>query len=278
MSVFCNWRWPSLLAGVCFGLCFSVGAAAQANKKEAVGNGAQVASRPLDLVNKSGRQRMLSQRVAKAYFQLVLKLQPEKSHEALTRSLTDLRAAQADMKGRVGDDLAPLVVKQAILIEQLAALVNGAPSSAMAPAVDKAADALLANAEQLTEGIRKSSGTTTAGLLNLAARQRMLSQRIAKEFLLYQLTASADAKAAFLQAAQDFSTALGAFDSHKAEFPGVSGQIGSAKIQMVFLEDAIRSYESPSRQQMESVVIASDHIHDEMNTLAATVQKALENR
>lgn len=252
---------------------------AEAQTKNITGSNPTTAeAKHLDLVNKSGRQRMLSQRVAKAYYQLVLNQQPEKARDALTRAMQDLRAAQAELKGGVGNDLAPMVAEQAGLIEQLATAVVAPASATAAPLVDKAANTLLDNAERLTEAIQKSRGSTKAGLLNLAARQRMLSQRMAKEFFLYQITRAPAAKASLQQASQEFSMALGAFDLHKTEFPGVAGQINSAKIQMLFLEDAIRSYESPTPQQLASVSIASEYIHDEMNALVGAVQKVMDNR
>lgn len=137
-----------------------------------------------EAVNRAGQQRMLSQRLVKLY--------------ALACARSDAAASAALMRqsaARVDENLAALGKLSAAtfgdLLEaardgwmQLRPLVNGPPQPEQLPRVDAFAEAMLAQADTLVAALETSGLAPTVGVVNIAGRQRMLAQRMAKQALL----------------------------------------------------------------------------------------------
>ena len=134
--------------------------------------------------NKAGRQRMLSQRITKAYCQVALGVLPETSARIQQESAA-LFEAQLD-------ELSALAPSKPIR-ESVAALADPwqvLKANAALPATPQRcvqlsaqSDAVLAAAQRLTVQLQDYSGTPVARLVNVSGRQRMLSQRLAKLYM-----------------------------------------------------------------------------------------------
>jgi AmiR/NasT family two-component response regulator len=137
-----------------------------------------------EAINRAGQQRMLSQRLVKLY--------------ALACSRTEAAAAAALMRqsaARVDENLAALGKLSAATFGDLLAaaregwtplrrLVDEPPQAAQLPRIDDLAEAMLAQADALVAALEHSGLARTVGVVNVAGRQRMLSQRMAKQALL----------------------------------------------------------------------------------------------
>jgi len=143
------------------------------------------AARLAQAINQAGQQRMLSQRLVKLY--------------ALACSGTEVAGAAALMRessARVEANLAGL--QQTLSPETFGDLLEAAragwaamqavlerrPDSKALATLDALAEAVLVQAETLVSALESSGLARTVGVVNLAARQRMLSQRMAKLALL----------------------------------------------------------------------------------------------
>lgn len=146
------------------------------------------AARDAESINRAGQLRMLSQRIVKLC--------------ALRRAGVDIDAALRGLDesvARVDDNLAQLgrsvsrdtfgdlldAVAQAW--RALAPLLRAGDDAALLVQIDEAAEVLLACAEALTAALEAASPSATLAIVNRAGRQRMLSQRLAKQALLSSL-------------------------------------------------------------------------------------------
>jgi hypothetical protein len=233
----------------------------------------------LNVVALSGKQRMLSQRALKAYAQLALNVLPEKATVILATSLSELRSGNVLLRGVAKDSTLTVIDAQAALIEKLAAVTAIAPSAGSMQQAVTASEDLLNNAEVMTQGFIKAGAEAPAALVNLAARQRMLSQRAASAYLAYQTPArSAELKARALKALGDFKIAITAFEDAKTEFPKIADRIELARIQMIFFDNALGSLDQPTKEQFTTIATTSERVLSEMDLMTADIVKQLSAR
>lgn len=168
------------------------------------------ASRWAEAVNRAGRLRMVSQRVVKLQtVRCEFSAAPEAA-ALIAQSLEQARSHLDALKVRLLPASFSTLIDAAA--NALAALQNLLTQSGIAPldAIDAAAEQLLQRAERLTAAI-ETDGALDVGersllqLVNLAGRQRMLSQRVAKLVLL-------DRALGFAPAGQDPDAARQAFE------------------------------------------------------------------
>jgi hypothetical protein len=232
----------------------------------------------LNTVSTSGKQRMHSQRVLKAYSQLGLGIAPEKAGAVLAASLNELKSNNAELRSSAKEPNQAALQSQAALIEKLSEVTSSPPNPASLQRAVQISEELLNNAESLTQGLIKSGNEAPAAMVNLAARQRMLSQRAAGSYLAYQTLKSPELKARALKATADFKIAISAFDDAKAEFPQVADRIEMSRVQMVFFENALNNIDNPTKEQFTTIATTSERILGEMDAMTADIVKQLAAR
>lgn len=144
------------------------------------------AARDAEAVNRAGQLRMLSQRLVKLYALGVGSDAPERTGLAdASRQV----AANVEQLGRTLSrptfgDLLDATLKAWAALQ---ATLQPAPQAARLGEVDATAERLLESAERLTHALEVASPLAALGIVNRAGRQRMLSQRLAKQALLAAL-------------------------------------------------------------------------------------------
>jgi len=133
-------------------------------------------------INKAGRERMLSQRMAKAYLQIGQGVDAARSQRVLDASIAQFDRQLVELKNYAPSPeiRATYQTLERIWIDYKDKLVGSAPSRSNAADVLRLSDEVLALAHQGTEQLEKRAATSAGRLVNLSGRQRMLSQRMAK--------------------------------------------------------------------------------------------------
>ena len=138
-----------------------------------------------DAINKAGRQRMLSQRASKAYLALVQNVESRNAQQVLDKSIALFERQLGELKA-----FAPSPTIRGTYEsldnawgEFKRELTGMTPGKEEATRVVKLDAAVLALANQGTAQYEAASGRPVGKLVNIAGRQRMLSQRMAKFYL-----------------------------------------------------------------------------------------------
>jgi nitrate/nitrite-specific signal transduction histidine kinase len=139
---------------------------------------------PAAAINKAGRQRMLAQRLAKAYVMIGSGVAAARGQTILTESLALFETQLAELGGYLpNEDVRQALTQLEREWGKYKAILAAAPTQANAHAVYEASEAVQERAHRLTLAYEKAAGTPVDRLVNIAGRQRMLSQRMAKFFL-----------------------------------------------------------------------------------------------
>ena len=196
-----------------------------------------------EAVNRAGQLRMLTQRLVKLWALGAMGVEAQ----ATATALRDSAARVDDTLERLGRSLSRATfgdLLDAVLEPWRALRAALAPgvSSMSLERIDAMAEHLLGEAEQLTLNLESAGLATSLHVINVAGRQRMLSQRLAKQALLAELLGGEAAAAARLDAQRTRELMLEAFDyldGIPLSTPGIRQALGEARQAWDSLRDAI---------------------------------------
>jgi AmiR/NasT family two-component response regulator len=156
-----------------------------------------------EAVNRAGQLRMLAQRLARCFVQLVYDVHAEWA-DANARECQERIDSNIAILGRTIADrgCAPDIERIAAAWGELRPAMAGPHSVPRLAEIDALADTLTQHAETLTTFLETSGLVTNLRVINLAGRQRMLGQRVGKLCLLLALDTAAEAAVVASRATQ----------------------------------------------------------------------------
>jgi nitrate/nitrite-specific signal transduction histidine kinase len=216
------------------------------------------AARYAEAINRAGQLRMLSQRLVKLY-----------ALGCAGIRTSDTAGLFADSLGQVDEDLAILTrtLSAPTFGDLLAAVLTpwktlraalAAPGQIIRlPEVDRLAEDMLLQAEQLTANLEVAGLAAALHVINVSGRQRMLSQRLAKAALMRELLSGPTATAAATTMAEARAELLAGLDYLKAlplSNEAIAGEVQAAMISWEACDVALNSIAKPASQEQLAVL------------------------
>ncbi|MDZ4188036.1 MAG: type IV pili methyl-accepting chemotaxis transducer N-terminal domain-containing protein [Hydrogenophaga sp.] len=218
-----------------------------------------------DAINKAGRQRMLSQRMGKAWLALVHQTSSANAQLVLDRSMALFDRQHVELKAFAPT---PEIRDTYVKLEEAwsnykATLVGTAPNKAGAASVLEADAKVLALAHQGTVQYETFLNRPVGQLVNVAGRQRMLSQRMAKFYFAAMLPVDAQvasdeigkSRSEFLNAMDLLRNAPQATDRIRSELKLADGQ-------WFFFDQALKNMQSnnTASKELSNVFVTSENL------------------
>ncbi|SFV55273.1 Nitric oxide-responding transcriptional regulator Dnr (Crp/Fnr family) [hydrothermal vent metagenome] len=141
----------------------------------------------VQLIDIAGRQRMLSQRIAKDYMYIGKKIAVSKASKELTQSLEEMKTAQKKLVNSINDpDIQNLLAFVQMSSEDFEATSKEPFSIDNAQLILDLSESMLEGSQYVVTSLKKLANVKASKIVDMAGRQRMLAQRIAKYYIAYQ--------------------------------------------------------------------------------------------
>lgn len=218
-----------------------------------------------DAINKAGRQRMLSQRMAKAWLALGQGVDTRRAEKIMGDSMALFDRQLVELKSYAPNPevRGTYMALESAWSDYKAALVGQAPDRSATGLVLGLDAKVLKLAHQGTVQLEQLSSKPAGRLVNVAGRQRMLSQRTAKFYLSQRWGAQvADAAGEMEKARQEFRTALSLLYQAPQATTAIREHLTLAEQQWVFFENALSRLKEPAgaQRRAEEVFSTSENI------------------
>ena len=223
-----------------------------------------------DAINKAGRLRMLSQRMGKAWLAVLLSVQKTSAQLVLDKSIALFNRHLVELKAYAPNPevLATYTKLEAAWSDYQAQLIGKAPARDAAAALLQQEAKVLALAHQGTQQLETHAGKPVGHLVNVAGRQRMLSQRMAKFHLaLAWKSAGTEAHQQIEAARKEFVAGLDTLATAPQTTPQIQQQLTLARQQWVFFDAALNRDDNPSKRDAENVFNTSENILQVMDQI-----------
>jgi len=137
------------------------------------------------LIDLAGKQRMLSQRMAKDYFYAGKKVNKSHALKQLEKSLVHFKRTQKKLNDEIKDDeIRNLIAFVDMSLDEFDSLAKEKYSVDNGTIILDLSESMLEGSDYVVKAISK--GEESNVIIDIAGKQRMLSQRIAKYYIAYQ--------------------------------------------------------------------------------------------
>ncbi len=227
-------------------------------------------------INKAGRQRMLTQRMVKSYTMIGIDVQKDiaqqQLHEAIALFDQQLHELNAYAPNTI---LKESLSKVETLWQPFRKVLQSPVNRDNAAILLETNDELLRASNKIVLQLQDLSGNAAARIVNISGRQRMLSQRLAKFYMLraWQFD-NAEVRSEMEQARLEFKGALNELQSAKVNNPEVRAQLQEASKQWELFNHGLER----NKEQLVPLIVAmsSESLLNTMNNITGMYEALAE--
>jgi len=166
---------------------FALSGLSMAEEAKAPSADVKVIADTVKLIDIAGKQRMLSQRIAKDYLYAGKKIAPAKANKQLKKSLDELLSAHQVLVKSINDpDITNLLAFVEMSTEDFEATAKEPFTIDNAQLVIDLSESMLEGSQYVVDSLKKTVKIKESKIVGQAGKQRMLAQRIAKYYIAYQ--------------------------------------------------------------------------------------------
>ncbi|MEN9658494.1 MAG: hypothetical protein RL571_1959 [Pseudomonadota bacterium] len=205
-------------------------------------------------INAISGQRMLTQRIVKAYCQQGRGIHSNAAKLQINSSITQFSTQLSNLLESVtAPESIEALKKQETQWQNMRTLALTPPKPETAKQLDGIAEVMLYDAGELAKRLEAGMGKPQGKLIRIAGRQRMLSQRLAKTACLESWgTQNPALKQLQAQAQKEFSAGLVTLQAAPQNSRSIIEQLDLAQMQWIFLENALSGLDSNADKNIAS--------------------------
>jgi len=164
-----------------------LGLSSMSTAEEVASSNPAVVADTVKLINMAGKQRMLSQRIAKDYLYAGNKVAPSKANKQLKESLATLLESHKVLVESINDpEIKNLLAFVEMSTEDFSATANEEFNLDNAQLVIDLSESMLEGSQYVVDSLKETVKIKESTIVGQAGKQRMLAQRIAKYYIAYQ--------------------------------------------------------------------------------------------
>lgn len=226
----------------------------------------------------AGRVRMQAQRIAKLYQQASMGIYSQSARQQMVSGVAELHAELSRLtKYRRILTVDRVLARCVALADELQQAMDGVADSTKVARVNQLADELMIHAGRLALAIEGDAESPVGRLLDLSSRLNMLSQRLARLFL---MAFAGDQRYGVLvdidQARKEFRSGLAELESSRDNSREALEALALAKTQWFFFDEAISKLHRADRGNLvpaQHVATSSERIGQMLDVTTAEYVK-----
>ncbi len=226
------------------------------------------------MVDLAGKQRMLSQRMAKDYFYAGQKINKNNANRQLKTTLADFKSTQKLLTDNIKDEeIINLIAFVDMSLDEFISISKEDYNIDNGTIILDLSESILEGSNYAVQALTK--GKLSNEIIDTAGKQRMLSQRIGKYYIAYQAGIKDDNTIAQMkETVKEFDTALNKLINNKSNTPKIQKEL--LRVNKMW-KIVYKFYLNIEKGGLPIIVFSTtDDITSKMNKIVAMYVKVLE--